>query len=542
MILESPLSVGSRIESEIGSAYTLGEKISTEGAHGDVYRVVGHQELLAKIYKHDAPARLSELISAFERLIAGDIATGRAPAAAYPHTVLRARDRVVGYLMGRMPFGAARIGSDSILEIVTLESAINRADEKSLDDCLHLAKALTADVAYFHRHGFIVADMSGRNTLVTDGGLPIWIDLDSFGFAGDDVQDEIAVSGLSTPSFGAPELRLKSAKNSRSSDDFTLAKIVLTLLMQGIDPFAYDRKDVPTTDRPGSTQDRINLGWYWPAAPAEFDLHSDAARACGGLPGSVVSAARKTFGTSRRTTARQWSRLLSDVSVEPCGRGHEKFGGEVCSACPAVQVSTSVRHVATVGSSGRSGVSVDAGNASVGLTKVDRWAMASGRIALMHAAWLVACASAAMVSWFIGKAIARATGDSFYPFLSTLAVPLLACGYMLVYGQAFSWRREEYIEMLNLPNSATGLAIVQAPFPVTTNRRWIVVAFPLPVLAPFVVGAFVGGWVDSWLGWAWGHLMFWISASATTFLQLVLFLDLMVDRENEQFPNRSRAG
>jgi Tol biopolymer transport system component len=219
----------------------------TCGGEGCIYPLPQQPLLLAKIYHHPDQERGRKLALMVARPLEDPMATQGHVSVAWPIDVLRDKDRrgqVVGFLMRRV---------SDMFPVVNFYNPLGRRQSCPLFNWYYLhqtARNLAAAFAAVHRRDSLVADVNGRNILVSQRALVTLVDTDSFQVR-DPESGHTFRCPVGTAEYTPPELQgceLSEIDRNLQHDCFGLAVILFQLLMEGTHPFAglyLGRGDAP---------------------------------------------------------------------------------------------------------------------------------------------------------------------------------------------------------------------------------------------------------------------------------------------------------
>lgn len=211
----------------------LGPKLGS-GGEGIVFEIANSPDLAAKVYhKHTPPpaAKLQVMVNLARKDLLKDVVD----VAAWPIGTLHPRPRgpVCGFVMEKI--------KKDFKEIHTLYSPTDRktkfpdADWRFL---VHVAKNSAAAFDAVHRCGVVMGDVNQKNVYVSQKGMILLVDCDSYQiqFNGQTYPE----SGVGVPEFTPPELQGKSLHGvvrTPNHDRFGLAVLLFHLLFMNRHPF-----------------------------------------------------------------------------------------------------------------------------------------------------------------------------------------------------------------------------------------------------------------------------------------------------------------
>jgi hypothetical protein len=230
----------------------------TCGGEGCIYPLPQEPLLLAKIYHHPDLERGRKLALMVARPLEDPTVGQGHVSVAWPMDLLRDKDRrgqVVGFLMRRV---------SDMFPVVNFYNPSGRRQACPLFNWYYLhqtARNLAAAFAAVHRRDSLVADVNGRNILVSQRALVTLVDTDSFQVR-DPESGRIFRCPVGTAEYTPPELQghdLSTVDRNLQHDSFGLAVILFQLLMEGTHPFAgayLGRGDAPPYE------ERIRVGHF----------------------------------------------------------------------------------------------------------------------------------------------------------------------------------------------------------------------------------------------------------------------------------------
>ncbi len=215
--------------------YTLDQMIG-KGGEGEVYGVMSHPELVAKIFFQNKPGR-EEKLNALLKLNVQSRIQGIVRIA-MPEGLLYANGALVGYVMPRV---------DASLKLFQMWRENDNDRDRFFPNygwhhAVKIAYNLAEVIDYLHKCGIVVGDFNSNNFVIDpqNGGRPILVDCDSFDIRDPDTNRHFPCEVVSAE-MAAPEILLAgnvaNATFSKASDNFSLAIQIFRLLMNNQDPF-----------------------------------------------------------------------------------------------------------------------------------------------------------------------------------------------------------------------------------------------------------------------------------------------------------------
>jgi hypothetical protein len=320
----------------------LGAVISRAG-EGTVFEVVGHPELVAKIFHDslkDRALKCAKVAAMVDSPPAGAVQSDGFVVLTWPQHVVANAAGPVGYVM-------RRIDTADAVEIHTVSNPSNRANPLATAPqwtphvtWLHLvnvAANLCLAVEVVHRVDAVIGDFQERNILVNNTTQVTLVDCDSMQFT--DAAGQQFLCGVGRAEFTAPELaglNLAVAGREKPSDLFALAVHIHLLLMAGNHPFLRG-----TWTGPGEQPDALTLaksGW-WAGGPSS-PLHTHPlAPPPSFLPDNIQRLFQRALTDGARNpierpTAHEWRTALQGLQIRTCARGHQlPVETEYCPWC-----------------------------------------------------------------------------------------------------------------------------------------------------------------------------------------------------------------
>jgi len=205
----------------------LGKRLG-KGGEGDVFEVLGHPRLVAKIYTGSPPSDRPEKLALMPKLSTASLAS----LTAWPQDVLRDRDsKVVGFLM-------QRIHALVIHEVYVPKSRQRHFPQADWRLLLRVSLNIARAFAVVHEAGHLVADVNHGGVMVLPDATVRLIDCDSFQIShhGKTFLCEVGVEDFTPPELQGGSFR--GVVRTANHDNFGLAVLIFRLLMLGRHPFA----------------------------------------------------------------------------------------------------------------------------------------------------------------------------------------------------------------------------------------------------------------------------------------------------------------
>jgi DNA-binding helix-hairpin-helix protein with protein kinase domain len=219
-----------------GQTYHLagGAPLAT-GGEAVVYSVQGHPGLVAKIYTEARPEREGKLAFMLANPPRNPTAAQNHAAYAWPTALLSSTTSkgIVGFLMPKVT------GMKEVFNFYNPGTRKRTSVHFDYRYLVQTARNISGVMAELHSRGYLIADVSQKNILVSDAALVTVLDTDSFEFR-DPKTNVLHLCNVRTPGFIAPEGYSASPNDPRAieEDRFALAVMVFHLLMEGVHPFA----------------------------------------------------------------------------------------------------------------------------------------------------------------------------------------------------------------------------------------------------------------------------------------------------------------
>jgi DNA-binding helix-hairpin-helix protein with protein kinase domain len=298
-----------------GRAVTPGRPEIGRGAQGVVYPVADSDFVCVKVYFDSGPAvrrRLQALTELAPASWAGDHADHLH--VAWPRgVVLDHNDVARGFVMPRVHGAPLR-------RLIDPARRPDVLDEPTWRTNLTVAGRIARLVGMLHDAHLVIGDVSPGNFLVDRRGYVTLIDCDTVQFT-DPKTGRAYQAEKVTPEYAAPEvLRDGPAAQTRYSDAFALAVILVELLLEGAHPY----EGVPTG--PGNltgASENIRLNNNRVTRPERL-VRVDGDIPVDLLPSAVQALARQCFEAghddpARRPSAADWERVLGQAAFQVMG-------------------------------------------------------------------------------------------------------------------------------------------------------------------------------------------------------------------------------
>jgi DNA-binding helix-hairpin-helix protein with protein kinase domain len=222
-----------------GTRIHLGKKIGS-GGEGDVYEILQHQNIVAKIYHKPLEAHKQEKLLLMVRGCNDELKS----ISAWPTDVLHTREGgpVVGFLMPKI--------SDyepvhKVYGPTHRKEHFPHADWRFL---VRTAKNLAAAFFVIHKFGYVIGDVNEGNILVNEQACVRLIDCDSFQVR---TNDRLYCCEVGVPQFTPPEIQNSKHFNmerTANHDNFGLSILLFQLLFLGRHPYSgvyAGKEDMP---------------------------------------------------------------------------------------------------------------------------------------------------------------------------------------------------------------------------------------------------------------------------------------------------------
>ncbi len=318
-------------------AIQLGRRVGI-GGEGTVYEILGHSDLVAKIYHKAPPPEKAEKLIALSRLGADRLFK----LSAWPVDVLRdqalpadggvsdggANDNIIGFVMKKI--GEA----EEVHALHSPKSRLQKFPDASWAFLIYVAANIARAVSVIHEHGYVVGDVNPKNILVTRKATVFLLDCDSF---------QISVDGKTYrceggfPEYTPPELHgvtFKDVERNQTHDCFGLAVVIFQLLFLGRHPFSG--RFLGVGEMPLERAIREHRFAFGQDAVSRQMQPPPGTLALGAIPASVNELFRRAFLSPHRPPARDWIEPLESLakSLKKCHlhTGHHFYQG--LADCP----------------------------------------------------------------------------------------------------------------------------------------------------------------------------------------------------------------
>jgi DNA-binding helix-hairpin-helix protein with protein kinase domain len=344
----SRLTYPTQLRDHLGREVRLSPKPFATGGEGAVFDVLGHPELVAKLYSKPQSKDRCDKLRAMAKLCSPDLLKF----AAWPTATLSDGNQasVDGILMPRI--------SDH-KEIHHLYSVAQR--KKDFPDAdwgflLHTARNCAIAFENVHSHGHVVGDVNQKNVMVSKKGIVALVDCDSF-----QVKDgnRIFRCGVGVPEYTPPELhgrKFTDVDRDTNHDLFGLAVMVFHLLMMGRHPFA----GVPQVNFDIPIEKAIQEGLYaYTRNPTKLKPPPHVPPLAM-LDVPTRSLFERAFCSSQRPAATEWRTVLdaSMQGLQSCKNDVKHIFLPSSASCPWCQLIAVSRLMFFIPGSGAAGTTL----------------------------------------------------------------------------------------------------------------------------------------------------------------------------------------
>ncbi|MDX2032027.1 MAG: hypothetical protein SF339_15235 [Blastocatellia bacterium] len=313
-----------------GQSYTLGRLLGS-GAKGDVYIVLGHPQLAAKLYRTPISAGMQQRLELMVKLNTPRLQK----ISAWPIDTLAetAGGKVTGFLMPNFA------GFDPIHQLLGVKSRLEYFQNSSWPFLIHTAANTARAFSVIHEHGHLIGDVSSTNMLVSGKAIVTLLDCDNYQITTPNEQYlcEGGTTGY-TPSelIGVDHTDLP---RTRDHDHFGLAVIIFQLLFLGRHPFSGKflgdgEKDLDEAIREYRFAYGADAGArQMEPPPGTLPLEA--------MPASVISLFGRAFLSSEaRPKPHEWVEALDRLSksLRKCERHSNHFYFNALGACPWCEI------------------------------------------------------------------------------------------------------------------------------------------------------------------------------------------------------------
>jgi DNA-binding helix-hairpin-helix protein with protein kinase domain len=309
-----------------GDRYITGRRIG-EGGEGIIYEVQGNTEFVIKVYKEKTDKDKEEKLIFMASMAVPELLKF----AAWPVDVIRdTAGQVAGFVMRKL------------VSFVPLHMLFNPMDRKRIfpdkgyNFLIHVSRNLAIAFHQIHQQGIVVGDVNEANILVSNTGMVVLIDCDSFQVK-NGIRYHFCEVGI--PRYTPPELLEKGSfeqvVRTINTDSFSLATLIFQLIFLGRAPFTGVNLSMEDFEEDKA----IRLGEFAYSlrrsnkklSPAKYSLDLNA------LTPGVINDFHEAFENRiARPTPIQWINDLESLSKEirACDRSGLHFYPRGLSKCP----------------------------------------------------------------------------------------------------------------------------------------------------------------------------------------------------------------
>ncbi|TWI96768.1 DNA-binding helix-hairpin-helix protein with protein kinase domain [Mucilaginibacter frigoritolerans] len=309
-----------------GDRYVTGRRIG-EGGEGIIYEVQGSTEFVIKVYKEKTDRDKEDKLIFMASMAMPELLKF----AAWPVDVIRdAAGQVAGFVMKKL------------VSFVPLHMLFNPMDRKRIfpdkgyNFLIHVARNLAIAFHQIHQQGIVVGDVNEANILVSNTGMVVLIDCDSFQVKNG---SRYHFCEVGIPRYTPPELLEKGSfeqvVRTINTDSFSLATLIFQLIFLGRAPFT----GINLSKEDFEEDKAIRLGEFAYSlrrsnkklSPAKYSLDLNTF-----TPGVINDFHEAFENRVARPTPIQWINDLENLSKEirVCDRSGLHFYPRGLSKCP----------------------------------------------------------------------------------------------------------------------------------------------------------------------------------------------------------------
>lgn len=310
---------------EHGVKWEIEDQAIKKGGEGEIHRVVGHGDLVAKIYKEGALNQTREEKLAY---MASAYTEGLKQLAWPQHVILDPYGHVKGFIMRRFD------ATEDMADLLDGTASGNQLDWRKR---VVVALNLSYLVNEIHTMGQAIGDMNPKNFGVDmNTGFVCAFDTDSFHIYNQNNRKWYPCTVLDEH-YVAPELQEKLQQGARvdsfrpedtftvQTDRFALAILIFQLLFLGVHPFTAARvasrgSSVLIHRRETNIYQRM-CPFFNPAPYTTIPVYAPPLSI---VPPQMREMFKKAFLEDNRPEARDWAAALSQLilQMDKCDRGH----------------------------------------------------------------------------------------------------------------------------------------------------------------------------------------------------------------------------
>ena len=336
-----------QLRDHLGNDVRLPAKPFATGGEGAIFDVIGHPDLVAKLYSKPQSNERCDKLRAMAKLCNPDLLK----IAAWPISTLSngTSAAVEGILMPRI---ADHKEIHHLYSVAQRKKDFPEADWGFL---LHTARNCAIAFESVHGQGHIVGDVNQKNVMVSKKGIVALVDCDSFQVK---EGNRIFRCGVGVPEYTPPELHGKKFTDldrDANHDLFGLAVMVFHLLMMGRHPFA----GVPQINIDIPIEKAIQDGLYaYTRNPSKLKPPPHVPPLAM-LDVPTRELFERAFGSRQRPTATEWRGVL-DASMKGLQRckNDPNHAYPTAGSCPWCQLIAVARLMFFIPSQGVSGATL----------------------------------------------------------------------------------------------------------------------------------------------------------------------------------------